>query len=154
MFTLGLTRSDKVAGPKWISALYLITVCKDKVCFTFIYIAFISSIYCFLLNVLYCFKLTGNQSSFMTCSQWNESRILCTNNKTKRLIALMLCSSDYTNDQSLCRLAAVVDHGGLPGARGDESFRGRWLQLLRIIIIKIWGPRRYRVVWELAVCCA
>ena len=42
-----------------------------------------------------------------------------------RLIALMLCSADYNDDQSLYRLAAEVDNRGLAGARGDDSFRGR-----------------------------
>ena len=43
----------------------------------------------------------------------------------KRFIVLMLCSGDNTDDQSLYGLGAVVDHHGLAGARGDDSFRGR-----------------------------
>ena len=106
----------------------LVTVCKDN--FVLPLFTFRLSgpcINCALLNALYCFKLTGNQTSLITVVLASEMGLYYfeLNIKTKRLIALMLCSADYTDNQSLYRLAAEVDNRGLAGARGDESFHGR-----------------------------
>ena len=123
----------------------LVTVCKDN---------FVLTLFTFRLSgpcINCAFRNAPNELNYGRVSQWNGFILLCTNIKTKRLIALMLCSADYTDDQLLYRLATEVDNRRLAGARGVESFRGRWLHSLRILMTKIRGPRRYRGVWELAV---